>query len=720
MPEIPGRLRPPRLPVPPATPAGGEDYYDTVTHARFYWNDTEWVWQGQGPQGPPGPAGPPAADVSDVEHLVNDKDPGNPPTEPVYVSGDMQDPDAWPFSVTTLGWCSEASIDGSGLRVFQCPDPADPTPHNTGDLFSAAIFEALPGDTLSVTIKAFYQADTPTMQGEVCYGPDLDIPPEPGTGTQVVLLGTPVTLTSAHTPTAPATFTFTWQVPATITTVNDGTVTPEVARIGLHVTGTGTADMVFASTTLTRAAATWPLGSLWLNPAAGDALPTVGVTAPSATTGGNFGTATTWARLPVGKKAFVTAPPNCGGVVLVTSTLSVTGSNTNNVVLELSHFVDTGSGGVACGQMARHNAVSQPNTWQVPVTVMGNALLAPGQTVEIWLAYQYGSAPGATTNAARAHTMTVMFLPLGVMAGDPGQPALQSFWDGQQWREGTLVPAAMDLSQDNNVVPPSKLPTTTTITVPAGPFRVGDVIALQGNTTPLAADGTITFHRATSSSGPWTSLGAVTIDASNNATKNWTAVAGTWYFRAVYNGSATYATSSATSGARNVTSPTVTKSKTFGAQWVMPYNGSNSQKGGGSYAGDTYVGYYDSQTGNQKTMIQFLPSLPGDADVTKVTLTCDGWDFWRVPPGSLQVGWHENRGGSAPNNWGNAHAGQSDHTPGEGKWTINITGWADTVVTRSDFGGITLGPGTSNADKYNGNCMGKGNWSLEVTYKTAS
>jgi hypothetical protein len=43
MPEILGRLRPPRLSGAPASPAFGELYYDTGSNILFWWNGTVWV-----------------------------------------------------------------------------------------------------------------------------------------------------------------------------------------------------------------------------------------------------------------------------------------------------------------------------------------------------------------------------------------------------------------------------------------------------------------------------------------------------------------------------------------------------------------------------------------------------------------------------------------------------------------------------------------------------
>lgn len=46
MPEIPGRLRPPRVSSAPASPANGEVYYDTTTNQLYYYNGTTWIGTG--------------------------------------------------------------------------------------------------------------------------------------------------------------------------------------------------------------------------------------------------------------------------------------------------------------------------------------------------------------------------------------------------------------------------------------------------------------------------------------------------------------------------------------------------------------------------------------------------------------------------------------------------------------------------------------------------
>lgn len=623
-------------------------------------------------------------------------------TEPLPPGTTYFDGSIPPQADATYVWTGTAHASTSQWYDGQTGAPG------VGTLWSTETFDVTPGDTLDYAAIASKNAGSDaTMQLVVCYGTD-DTSEVDVTTDEVVVYGSPVAVSGPDIEAGQ-----TIVVPDTLP-VSGGV--PAVARVGIRFNGPASSDMNIDGVYLTQTLGEWPLGSLWLNPAAGNALPTYGVTATGATSGGQLASATNPTRAVNAKKALVTAPIDAGGMVLAFSTGGVTSPNTNNVALELQHFAD----GASAGPMCRLNLAGMNATAQLPFTVVSVTAIAPGQTVEIVLMYNYTTAPGSTVNALRGHTMTVMFLPLGVSAGTAAQPAAQSYWDGDSWREGLLDPAVMDLTKDGTVVEPAKTPTTTALTVPTGPFEPGDTITLSSSVSPTAADGTVTFYRGTSATGPWTSIGAVTLDAANKAVKTWQATAGSWYFRARYGGSTTHAASEQVSGQRTVSNPVTTKTKTVGADWVMPYNGSGSQKGGGSYAGDTYTGYFDGQTGNQKSMIRFIPNLPGDADVTKVELICDDWDFWRTNQGGLVVGWHENKGGSAPNSWNNTHASQSEHSPGEGKFTVTITSWADTKVGRSDFGGITIGPGKSNGDLYNGNCLGKSNWHLRITYKTAT
>jgi hypothetical protein len=54
MPDVVGRLRPPRLAGAPASPAVGELYYNTGNNTLYYWNGTAWAGAGAGASGPAG------------------------------------------------------------------------------------------------------------------------------------------------------------------------------------------------------------------------------------------------------------------------------------------------------------------------------------------------------------------------------------------------------------------------------------------------------------------------------------------------------------------------------------------------------------------------------------------------------------------------------------------------------------------------------------------
>jgi hypothetical protein len=70
MPEITGRLRPPRLASAPATPALGEQFYSTADNKLYYWNGTIWVPAGLIPVVTSLPGSP--VDGQEVYYLADD------------------------------------------------------------------------------------------------------------------------------------------------------------------------------------------------------------------------------------------------------------------------------------------------------------------------------------------------------------------------------------------------------------------------------------------------------------------------------------------------------------------------------------------------------------------------------------------------------------------------------------------------------------------------
>jgi hypothetical protein len=581
-----------------------------------------------------------------------------------------------------------------------------------GTLWSTEPFDVRPGDRLDLTavLSKTAGADA-TAQLAICYSPDPELAPATMTD-PVITYGVAVAIAADDTP-----FAATATVPDTLP---DGISTPARAVVGFRLNGPGTSDLVVDSADLTRTDATWPIGSLWLNPAAGQALPTVGVSATGPTSGGQLNASQIWTPCANAKKAIVTAPSDTGGIVMVFSTFGVVGVTANQVAVEFTHFVD----GVDAGlPMSRLNTAGMASSGQQAVTCIGTVIVDVGATVEIVLRYKYAAAAGATLNSIRGHTMTAIFIPAGVAAGSPSRPAPVSFWDGNSWRPGDLDPAAMDLSKDGNTVEPATTATTTTISRSDGDVHANANVTLTATVTPAAAAGTVTFYRATSSGGPWTSLGSASIAAgTSKATKVVSASSSiTYYYRATYGGSATHASStSASTTVRYRTRTSATK--TYNAKWVQAYNGDGAKVTAGTgYDAAVHQGVASSGSGNRRSLIGFnQPSFGGtDVEVTRVTLVCKDWHQWMAGnnQGTVVVGWHEVTGASEPGSYpfDRTHNDRSSYGRGEGSWTANLTSWADAIVMRSDFGGISIGPGPNgSAEFYGWSDNGASKWQLEV------
>ena len=327
--------------------------------------------------------------------------------------------------------------------------------------------------------------------------------------------------------------------------------------------------------------------------------------------------------------------------------------------------------------------------------------------------YRYQARRGAPLLDQAADTGRVS---PAIVAVDAGR--LVQYFDGDVWVFEATEPRH-SISQDGTVIPPAKTATaTTTVRSPAN-GEVGDRITITATTTPAAAKGTVLFFKSPNAGGPWTQIGSATVPVgSTQTTKVWTSTAGSWWFKAQYQGNATYATSSGvTANATTISKPAseaVTKTKTVQAAWVQAYEGGGSQITGSGRDSSVHQGYYSSTYGNRKSLIRFNPGLPADANVTKVELTCTGWEHWyQNSGGTLVLGWHEAT--AAPANWSraNAHPDQSRHN-------VNPSGWLNDVITRAAFAGLTVGPGPSNASDYYGYSDGPGAnfFKITITYKT--
>lgn len=290
--------------------------------------------------------------------------------------------------------------------------------------------------------------------------------------------------------------------------------------------------------------------------------------------------------------------------------------------------------------------------------------------------------------------------------------------DGRSWvRYARLGAMIVGLAE-------AKPATTTVATRSTGSTTQGSTVTLTGTVSSGSGTpgGTVVFFRGPSPTGPWTTIGSAGLSG-GVATYAWSAVEGSWYFKARYNGSSSYGGSEGvTSSVCTVTAPKVQKVKTVAASWVQAYNGSNNQISGSGKDTSVHQGYYSATHGNRKSLIRFDTNLPADAEVTKVQLICSNWTHWYYGAGgTLRVGWHSKS--SKPATWdiGSGATARSEHSVGEGSWTRDISSWANSVVEGSAFEGVTIGPGDGTSYEYYGySGAGVSPWSLKITYLTAA
>src|SRR4029077_13272691 len=185
----------------------------------------------------------------------------------------------------------------------------------------------------------------------------------------------------------------------------------------------------------------------------------------------------------------------------------------------------------------------------------------------------------------RYPNISVMFLPSAVVSGGVRDPMIR-YHDGDSWRPPQLTGPTTTLTGNSPTAPPSKTATTTVTTRAPATVKVGqDTITLTATVTPTAAAGQVTFYKSPTGTGTWTHIGTAELAAGTaKAVKTYTptpadrTASPNWWFRSVYNGSPTHATSTsaATNNPVRVYTET-TLSGTITASWVQAYEEAGGQ-----------------------------------------------------------------------------------------------------------------------------------------------
>lgn len=667
---------------------------------------------------------------NDAQHIVSDVDPGLPTSAVLNIGGAMTSLTSWEiYGNDLLAWVEELAVVGTGIRLAQTASAAartwadmaattwsalDPSVtwatvsavDNDATLWSTLPFEVEPGDILEIETELALIAGSATAQIVLAYTAVEDSDMLPTDAATVLAYPPLVTLAGASTVVAA-----TVEIPADVSGDQ-----PRTAKIGIAIVGTVTADVVVMRTAATKLSKGWPVGSLWMDPdsesgglvtAGSGASTTAGTAAP-------IGTANVYAKLPAIKKAIISAPPDCGGIVMVFASGSmITRAALASIRLRLASV----SGLV---QSSQTRVVETDVGEFTPWSLSGILPIGAGQSDEVAVEFAYTANP-ATASEVWAPTMQTVFLPHAVMAGSAPQDATIRWWDGDSWRPQSLKPAMLDLSVEGIVVPVGKTASSTAIATSVSIARSGQSVLLTATVSPSDATGSVNFSVSDTLTGAKTTIGSATVSG-GVATKTWIAqsVSGATnlYLFADYLGDADYEVSGASSAMFTV------QLKYALTRLTSPQFAQGYPEGGGQLTGTAVRQGYNASdgSGNRRSLLGFdLGVLPSGAVATSVRLHCTNWAHWQASnqQGQLIVGWHEQP--TASPNWPSTkvHINQSQHTVGEGEWWVDLSSWANAVVLRADFEGLTLGAGISTAALYYGYSAASATalFKLEVIYE---
>ena len=299
-------------------------------------------------------------------------------------------------------------------------------------------------------------------------------------------------------------------------------------------------------------------------------------------------------------------------------------------------------------------------------------------------------------------------------------PGSVRMWDGAAWRFDEtewLTPTYENIKEGASSVLTA---TTTTCSRTPSTVHSGAAVTITGSTTGRNG-GSLNFYVRVGSGG-WALVATKAAPtAGGNVTVTHAPTADNTQYYVAFTGSTTHKASSSAATAGVTVQTKKTTTKTVPISWSQAYKGNGNKVSGTGRDNALHQGYYSSTQGNRKSLLRFDTNLPAGAVVSKVIFDCNGgWDHWYSGgDGTIVIGSFNDQN-SQPGSWPNSNIYPNRTRKGvdTGSWEVDITSWADTVVTRSDFSGITLGPGPSTSHEYYGYSVPYpgGNFTLRITY----
>jgi hypothetical protein len=293
-------------------------------------------------------------------------------------------------------------------------------------------------------------------------------------------------------------------------------------------------------------------------------------------------------------------------------------------------------------------------------------------------------------------------------------------WDGSAWRFATVDWQDPVVESIKVGAVSALIATTTTCSRTPATIHKGASVTITASTTGRNG-GNIDFQYF-SSGGVWVKFATKAAPVSGGNVSVTHAPGYSVNYRAVFTGSSTHKASTSASAGTVTVQTLHTDTKTVNVGWVQAYNGAGNKISGSGRDGAIHQGYYSSTHGNRKSLLRFDPNLPAGATVSKVIFDCNsGWDHWyNNDGGTIVVGSLIDQNTEPATFPGSAKAdtNRSRKAVNKPSWEIDITSWADTVVTRSDFSGLCVGPGPTTSKEYYGYSVASpsGNFQLRITH----